>query len=353
MKRADDFEPPAPSYDVEDPSLGEKIDALMQQLQPDSNADLLREIFVTGVKLAQENSSRGDLKILRTSVKEMRYAFKVFSRYRDISKVAVFGSARSRPDSPEYQTALQFSRRISRLGYMIITGAGDGIMAAGNQGAGRERSFGLNITLPFEQSANPTISGDEKLINFRYFFTRKLFFVKESDAIVLMPGGFGTQDEGFETLTLLQTGKSEPIPLVLLDRPGGAYWKGWSEFFETHLVKNQYVSPEERSLFFITDSVEEACREITDFYRRYHSSRYVNRRQQLVLRLKEAPGEDLVGRLNERFGDILLKGSIEPCGPFPEEEDEPELKHLPRLVLAFDQHHFGRLRRLIDAINEA
>ena len=351
MRQREDSSYPS-TYKVESEALAAKIEELLGELKPDPNLDLLREIFVTGVKLAQENCSRGDLKILRSSIKEMRYAFKVFAQYRNIPKVSIFGSARCSPRSAEFQTTLEFSRKMVEEGYMIITGAGPGIMEAGNLGAGRERSFGLNITLPFEQTANPTIRGDKKLINFRYFFSRKLFFIKESDAIVLMPGGFGTQDEGFEALTLLQRGKNEPTPIVMLDRPGGTYWKDWYQFVEEDLIRGGYVSLDETPFFVITDSIETACQEIRTFYRRYHSSRYVNNRQQLVLRLKEPLEKKILNRLNQTFQDILVNGCIEQCEAFPEENDEPELGELPRLVFSFDQHHHGRLRTLIDAINQ-
>ena len=351
MRQRDDSTPPS-TYAVEDEVLAKKIDALLNELKSSEHLDLLREVFVTGVKLGQESSSRLDLKILRTSIKEMRYAFKVFSRYRHIPKISIFGSSRCPVESPEFQTAKEFAKKMADSGYMIITGAGGGIMWAGNLGAGKERSFGLNITLPMEQTANETIRDDRKLINFRYFFSRKLFFVKESDAIVLLPGGLGTQDEGFESLTLLQTGKNEPTPIVMLDRPGGTYWKDWYQFVNGHLVRDGYIAPQDLSLFSITDRVDAACEEILTFYRRYHSSRYVNNGQNLVLRLKESVGEDLITKLNETFQDILVQGSIEPCKAFAEEDDEPDLSNLPRLALCFDRHHHGRLRELIDTINQ-
>ena len=231
MGTADRSNVSLPSYDVVDPALSRRIDELLEELQPYPHLDFIREVLVTAVKLAGEDCGRGDLKILRSATKELRYAFKLFSDYRHAKKVTIFGSSRTVPDNPEYQTAVALSRKMAKRGYMVITGAGGGIMEAGNRGAGREHSFGLNIQLPFEQEANPVISGDSKLINFRYFFTRKLFFVKESNAVVLMPGGVGTQDEGFETLTLVQTGRSDPIPIVMLDAPGGTYWKSWYRFF--------------------------------------------------------------------------------------------------------------------------
>ena len=351
MRQRDDFEPSGPTYTLENEELNRQLDELLEELKPYPHLELLREVFVTGVKLAWEDCSRGDLKILRASMKELRYAFKLFASYRSSPKLSLFGSSRCLPEDAEFQTALEFSRKMAEAGYMVITGAGPGVMAAGNLGVGKEMSFGLNIQLPFEQYANETIAGDKKLINFRYFFTRKLFFIKESDAIVLMPGGFGTLDEGFETLTLLQTGKDEPTPVVMLDCPGGTYWKDWRRFLERQLLSRGYISEEDQSLFFITDDTDKARAEILTFYRRYHSSRYVEGRKKLVLRLKEPVGQDLVDRLNEKFTDILLGSPIEICQPFPEEADEPELLGLSRLVLSFNQHHFGRLRQLIDVIN--
>ena len=335
-------------YDVRDKGLSSQIDEILEELEPYSNLDLIREIFVTGVKLAQEDCSRGDLKVLRTSLKELRYACRVFSRYRDVPKVSVFGSARSQPSDSDFQTAVEFGRKMAEAGYMVITGAGGGIMAAGNLGAGREQSFGLNISLPFEQSANETIDGDPKLIEFRYFFTRKLFFVKESRALVYLPGGFGTQDETFESLTLTQTGRDVPEPIVLLDAPGGTYWKGWFRFVESQLLEKGYISQEDRSLFIITDDVDEACEEIHRFYRVYHSSRYVEKGERLAIRLKHSLSGEMMESLNTEFHDILVSGSIEQREAFPEEDSEPDIADLPRLSLMFNR----RLRELINRINQ-
>ena len=342
----------SPSYDVKDEELSSQIDAILEELEPYPNLDLIREIFVTGVKLAREDCDRGDLKVLRTSIKELRYAFRVFSRYQDVPKVSVFGSSRSHPSDSDFQTAVEFGRKMAEAGYMVITGAGEGIMAAGHLGAGREKSFGLNISLPFEQSANETIAGDPKLIEFRYFFTRKLFFVKESRALVFLPGGFGTQDEGFESLTLTQTGRDVPEPIVLLDAPGGTYWKEWFRFVESQLLEKGYISQEDRSLFIITDDVDEACDEIHRFYRVYHSSRYVERGERLVIRLKQSLPGEMIESLNTEFQDILVSGSIEQREAFPEEDNEPRIADLPRLSLLFNRRNFGRLRQLVDRINE-
>lgn len=347
-----ELETSRPGYNVRDARQVELIDQLISELKPSRNLDLIREVLVTAVKLAEQSASRGDLKILRTSIKEMRYAFKVFDRYRDIPKVSIFGSARSHHDHPDYRVAHQFAKLIAQQGYMVITGAGGGIMAAGNEGAEPGKSFGLNILLPFEQQANQAIRNDPKLINFNYFFTRKLFFVKESDAIVLLPGGFGTQDEGFETLTLVQTGKDDPKPIILLDHPQGSYWKNWRRFVLVNLERRGLISADDSGLFSLTDNPQQACAHICRFYRRYHSCRYVNRKRQLVIRLRKALRKEHIARLNQRFADILKEGSIRACEPFEEEMKGKESLDLPRLVFAFDQRHFGRLRQLIDAVND-
>jgi uncharacterized protein (TIGR00730 family) len=354
MREQENFvrERPSRAYGLDNERVMQLIDELLEKVEPYSNRDILRDIFITAVKMALDGCDRGDAKIARTSIKELRYAFRVFAAYRQVPKVSIFGSARTAPDHSDYRTAVEFGRQMAEAGFMVITGAGPGIMEAGHDGAGQAKSFGLNIRLPFEQAANPVITGDRKLINFRYFFTRKLFFVKESDAIVLMPGGFGTHDEGFETLTLIQTGKSEIRPIVMLDSPGGGYWKGWFEFIDRQMVSRGFISPEDLSLFKVTDSVDEARDEILRFYRRYHSARFVDHRRKLVLRLKSEPDEMLVGALNERFQDILVDGRIEVSEPFPEERDEPKLLALPRLALSFDQRQYSRLRQLIDSINK-
>jgi len=300
-------------------------------------------------KLLRDRAGRGDVKLLATAARELRYCFKVFAAYRGTRKVAVFGSARTRPDHPAYLAAQEYGRRMVESGWMVITGAGSGIMEAGHRGAGRENSFGLNIILPFEQSANPIVHGDPKLVTMRYFFTRKLMFIKESDAVVLFPGGFGTHDEGFEALTLIQTGKSHIFPLVMVDEPGGTYWKLWQRFVEEGLLARGYISPHDTSLYRVTDSVEDAVREVTNFYRVYHSMRYV--RGNLVLRLRSPLGPHLLEQIRWGFGDILAGGSFEQVDALPEEANEPDLAELPRLKFRFDRHAIGRLRQLIDVIN--
>lgn len=313
--------------------------------------EIAKDIAATAEKLASDRTSVADMKLIYSTLKEMRRAFRVFSQYKGMRKVSTFGSARTPPDSPQYRQAHEFSRRMADAGYMVITGAGPGIMRACNEGSGRDRSFGINIRLPFEQSANDIIDKDPKLVTFKYFFTRKLMFVKEADAIALFPGGFGTHDEGFESLTLLQTGKSRPLPVVFIDAPGGTYWKTWKRYVVRHLLNEGLISKADMRLFRITDDLDVAVREIAHFYSRYHSSRYVGDR--MVLRLNSPLSEDTIADLNEEFGDLLSRGKIQQTGALPEEADEPEIAHLPRLVFHSARRHFGRLRILIDEVNDA
>ncbi|OGW60117.1 MAG: hypothetical protein A2V83_02960 [Nitrospirae bacterium RBG_16_64_22] len=315
------------------------------------NADLVKDIIHTALRAVIDGTDRGDLKILSRSLRELRYAFKVFAPYKDRRKISIFGSARTSEDEPIYAYAAEFGRRIADAGFMVITGAGEGIMEAGHRGAGRDRSFGLNIRLPFEQAPNEVIENDPKLILFHYFFTRKLFFVKEADGLVFFPGGFGTNDETYESMTLVQTGKSEMVPLVMLDVPGGTYWREWEGFVSDHLVRRGLIAPEDLSLFTVTDSIDAAIGEIERFYRVYHSSRYVH--DALVLRLTAHLPPETVEALNDSFSDILADGRIESAHAFPEEANEPQTFHLPRLVLRFNRKRFGRLRQLIDAVNRA
>lgn len=301
-------------------------------------------------RLEKDRTAVGDLKILSRTIRELRYAFKVFRPFRRRRKVTIFGSARTDPDHPEYKTAEAMSRQMAEHGWMVITGAGGGIMEAGHKGAGREASMGLNIMLPFEQASNPYIEGDSKLVTLKYFFTRKLMFVKETSAIVCCPGGFGTLDETFETITLLQTGKQTMMPVVLLDEPGGSYWRDLGKFMHKHLLEGGMISAADIRLYKITDSVDEAVEEILRFYRVYHSMRYV--RNLLVFRLKQALSREVLDQVNRRFGDILVEGSFAQTEPLPEESSEPELANLPRLVFHFDRRALGRLRVLIDFIND-
>ena len=327
------------------------VQKLIQQHGNGENADLTEDIIETALRLLDDKADRLDTKVITTALKELRYASKIFTPFRDRRKVTVFGSARTKPETPEYQQAVDFGKAIVEHGYMVITGGGEGIMGAAQRGAGRDNSFGLNIRLPFEQAPNEEIIGDRKLINFKYFFTRKLCFIKESDAIVLFPGGFGTHDEGFEALTLMQTGKSQPKPLLFVDRPRGNYWKTWWRFVEDQLLDEALISKEDLALFKVTDDVQEACEEITRFYSNYHSCRYV--KDALVLRVKHPVTEGLLRTLNDRFANICVDGSkFQVSGPLPEEENETELTGLHRIVFPFNRTNFGRLRSLIDVVNQ-
>jgi uncharacterized protein (TIGR00730 family) len=336
------------SHSNKDQSL---IQQLIQQHGGFDNADLVEDIIETGLRLIDDKADRLDMKVITSTLKELRYSSKVFGPFRGKRKVTVFGSARTKAEAAEYQQAVAFGKAIVQHGFMVITGGGEGIMGAAQRGAGRDNSFGLNIRLPFEQEPNIEIAGDRKLINFKYFFTRKLCFIKESDAIVLFPGGFGTHDEGFEALTLMQTGKSQPKPLVFVDRPRGNYWKTWWRFVEDQLLDEALISKEDLSLFKVTDDVEEACEEITRFYSNYQSCRYV--KDAMVLRVKYPATENLLRTLNARFSDICVKdGQFRASGPLPEEENEPELKDLHRIIFPFNRTNFGRLRSLIDVVNQ-
>jgi uncharacterized protein (TIGR00730 family) len=319
--------------------------------RPQTTEDFVREIKEAADKLLLDGASRGDVKLLCTAFKELRHCFKVFARYKGRRKATVFGSARTKPDHPTYQQAVEFGRKMSEAGWMIVTGAGAGIMEAGHVGAGRDASIGLNILLPFEQSANQVMTGNDKLMTMRYFFTRKLMFVKETDAIVLFPGGFGTNDEGFEVLTLIQTGKSHLFPVVLVDSPDGTYWQKWSEFIEQELKGNGLISPPDTSLYRITHSVDEAVEEVLGFYRVYHSMRYV--RKDLIVRLNRPISDATLARLNVEFKDIIWEGRIERADPDPQEANEPGLLDLPRLRFRFDRHGHSRFRQMIDLINKS
>jgi hypothetical protein len=324
-------------------------DALPDDRQPVSIEQLVQQLKETADKLIRDQANRGDVKLLSTALKELRYAFKVFAPYRHRRKVTVFGSARLTAAHPAYQQAVAFGRRIAAAGYMVITGAASGIMEAGHVGAGREHSIGVNILLPFEQTANAVIAGDRKLMHLKYFFTRKLLFVKESDAIALFPGGFGTLDEGFEVLTLIQTGKSHLFPIVMIDEPGGDYWQMWRRYIEDVLVARRMISPADLALFKVTDSVEEAVAEVLNFYRVYHSMRYVN--GDLVLRLQHPLPEPLFQRIGTEFADIVVDGTFKQTAALPAEANDTLVAALPRLRFRFDRRSLGRLRMLIDLIN--
>jgi len=310
---------------------------------------LLRQMIESVVRMHRDPLPTLDLKIMNRALREIRYAFSVFRNYPDRRKVAIFGSARTAETDPYYTLTVDFAHRLAEAGYMVITGAAEGIMRAGNEGAGREHSFGVNILLPFEQEANPVIADDPKLMVFKYFFTRKLAFVKEADAVTLLPGGFGTHDEGFETLTLLQTGKNKPHPVVLLDLPGENYWRRWAVFVQGQLLRRGYISPDDLALFRIVDSPEAAVEEIETFYSNYHSSRFVG--DLFAIRMKHPVSDTVLDEIRRDFGDLLKSGTFEQRGRLEGEERAPDLENLTRLVFHYHRRGAGRLRRLIDRIN--
>ncbi|MBW4645281.1 MAG: LOG family protein [Goleter apudmare HA4340-LM2] len=330
-------------------SLQADIAELIDRLPTLKHRQFIQQALATILRLADSDIDRLDWKILSAALADMERGFQLFHAYRHVRKVTIFGSARLAPETPEYHMAVEFARAVSQLGFMVMTGGGGGIMQAGHEGAGRDNSFGLNIHLPFEQQANPIIDGDSKLIHFKYFFTRKLFLLKESDAVALFPGGFGTQDEAFECMTLSQTGKFGPVPLVLIDPPGGDYWRSWSKYIDEQLVQKGLVSPEDPSLYTVTDNLDVACNAITRFYQVYHSSRYVG--EQLVIRLTTDLSADEVEQLNAEFSSILVKGRIEKSQVLPQ-EGQDETSELPRLVLYFNQRDLGRLYQMIALINQ-
>jgi uncharacterized protein (TIGR00730 family) len=304
---------------------------------------------VSAVRLARDHASRGDMKLANAALKEMRYAFAVFEPYRSARKAAIFGSARTRRDDPLYEQTVALAQGLAEVDWMVITGAGPGIMEAGIEGAGAANSFGVSIRLPFEAATTQFLADDPKLVNFRYFFTRKVTFVKEANAFVLLPGGFGTLDEGFELLTLVQTGKAPPAPIILLDVPGGTFWLTWMQFVERELRARGYISPEDVNLVTITDDVAVALEEITRFYRNYHSLRFVG--GDLVLRMQQLPPPAAVDQLNEDFADILVSGKIESAEASKAEIGDKDVPELARLKMRFDRHSYSRLRELINRLN--
>ncbi len=329
--------------------LDKKIEALIEEATHTSaHAELIREIVITALHLSENHVTDNDVQIIHTALKEMRFGFKFFAPYKEIRKVSVFGSARTKPSEAIYQYSTEFARQIVTKGFMVITGAGDGIMRAAQEGAGRQNSFGINIILPFEQSANEFILNDPKLMTFKYFFTRKLFFVKEADAIALFPGGFGTHDEGFESLTLLQTGKTEPMPIVFIDVPGGTYWESWLAFIKDELVENGLISPEDLSLFKVTDQLDLAVNEIASFYHNYNSSCFLDKKT--IIRLHHPVEKEMLEQLNDHFSDIIVHGKITATEQDPEEEIKDE-DGLHRMSFNFNQRSFGRYRELINMIN--
>ena len=338
-----------PRYRTGDAELDQKLADLIASLGDVHDADLVFELMVSAVRLARDRASRGDLKMANAALKEMRYAFTVFEPYRSARKAAIFGSARTTRDDPLYEQTVAIARELAAVDWMVITGAGPGIMEAGIEGAGAANSFGVSIRLPFEAATTQFLADDPKLVNFRYFFTRKVTFVKEAHAFVLLPGGFGTLDEAFELLTLIQTGKSVPAPIVLLDVPGGTYWQTWTAFIEHELQNRKYVSPADLALFSITDDVRVALDEVIGFYRNYHSLRFVD--GDLVLRMQSLPSDATLAALNHDFADIT-SGPIEPVPTSKAEIADRDVPDLARLRMRFDRHSYARLHVLIKRLND-
>ena len=333
-----------------DPNLDAKLDDLLDTIGATANRDQLLDMLATVVRLSTDNADRLDLKIANAALSEMRDGFQVFAPYRHLRKVTMFGSARTLPTDPLYRQARDLAAVLAGNDWSTVTGAGPGIMAAGLEGAGPEHAFGINIRLPFETEANEFIVSDPKLVSMKYFFTRKLLLIKESDGYAVLPGGFGTLDEEFELLTLLQTGKVAPAPIVLLEVPGGTYWHAWEAWLASEVEPRHLISPHDRSFYLITDNVEEAAAELLGFYRNYHSLRFVG--GTLVIRLSNRPTDDELAALTGEFSDILVSGAIEaldrPLPPEARGDDHPEL---PRVALRFNRWSYARLRVLIDALN--
>ena len=329
--------------------IDERIDELLRLVGVHHPA-IIREMIISALKSGHEIDYLADLKLLRTTMKEMRYTSKIFGPFRGRRKVTIFGSARTAPSEPIYQKCVEFARLLSARGYMTITGGGGGIMQAGNEGAGVENSFAVNIRLPFEQETNPFMEASKNVITYKYFFNRKVAFLKEAAAVALFPGGFGTLDEAMEIMTLVQTGKNPPIPLVMIDDDAGDYWENWFQFIRKTLLKKGLISGEDFSLFTITRDPAEAVQIIDDFYRIYHSMRFVG--PTLVMRLNQALDSEQLGVLESEFREILQPGShLRITGALPEEADQPDLLHLPRLSFEFNRRSFGLLKAFIRRIN--
>jgi uncharacterized protein (TIGR00730 family) len=332
-------------------ALNEEILALVAKWNVPEFTEDFAEMIASLHKLAQQNPSSSDIVLFKRSMAELRYAQSIFAPYRDVRKICIFGSARTRPPAPIFQCATDFARLMTEANWMTITGAGDGIMGAAQAGAGAEKSFGLNILLPFEQHPNMVIRNDPKLVTFRYFFTRKLTFLREASAVAAFPGGFGTLDEALEVITLMQTGKARLIPLVLIDEPGGKFWKNFLHYVSEHLMADKLISPEDFNLLKWTDSIEEARNEVLRFYSNFHSYRFVG--PYLVIRLQRALSEARLDTLRKEFLSIFdPPGEMFQRDALPQEDNEPELAKLPRLCLTFNRIHFGFLRLLIDRVNE-
>jgi len=332
-----------------DQDLQGRVAELLAQTGATSDIDQLSAILTSALGLARDGADRLDLKITNAALAEMREAFRVFAPFRRVPKVTIFGSARTLPADPLYVQARDLASALADVGWMVVTGAGPGIMAAGSEGAGRSRSIGVNIRLPFEQGANAFIAADPKLVSMKYFFTRKLMLIKESAGFAVLPGGFGTLDEAFELLTLLQTGKAAPAPIVLLDVPGGTYWQAWESFVVDEVIALGLVSAADRALYRITDNVDDATAELLGFFSNFHSMRYVGRR--LVMRLQVAPTAPELEQLAATFADICTRGTFESISATPAEVASGDYVDLPRIALYFNRLSHGRLRTLIDAVN--
>ncbi|MDO8535594.1 MAG: TIGR00730 family Rossman fold protein [Candidatus Omnitrophota bacterium] len=337
-------------YEIGDKNVDNLISELAKNCCSADTEHLIHEILTTAVKLGKESHDKGDLKLVNNALKELRYSFKIFTPYRNVKKVIIFGSARSKNTSPEYKMSEEFARSLTEKGYMIVTGGGPGVMEAGNKGAKAGKEFALNIRLPFEQKPNPFIDEKDKIINFKYFFTRKLVFVKETDATAVFPGGFGTLDEGFEMLTLFQTGKSRPRPIVLMEPKGSTYWEALMRFVKNEVLKNGFIEKDDLKLFKVVKSVDEAVKYIEDFYRVYNSIKYVS--GVTVLRLNREISDGTLKLINKEFKDILTGGEIRSSAPMKEEIHKGEHLELPRLVMEFNMHDYGRLCELIRVINK-
>ena len=328
--------------------VNESISRLVSKVGKKDNEKYLKEIISSICKLSEVDINSGDWKLMSRSIKELKNSFKAFTPYRDKRKVAIFGSARTPQKNPLFRMAEDFSRDITKKDFMVITGAGGGIMEAGNKGGGDD-SFGVNIKLPFEQSANDYIKESNKLVSFNYFFIRKLMFIKESDATVLFPGGFGTLDEAYEGLTLIQTGKSLPRPIILMQNKGDDYWQTWVSFFTEIMLRDKYISPDDMDLFSICESNEDAIEKITSFYKTYHSLRYVG--DNAVIRLNNSITSDNIASLNDAFKDIVVEGNISACEPFPDEVNTRDQLKKFRIAFKFNKINFGRLVSMVRMIN--
>lgn len=337
-------------FDINDELVQDSIRRLIEQCGGDPESfqgDLIRQMIGTSLKLMSGEYDTGQIKLMNRALKEMRYAYRIFNQYNGSQTVSIFGSARTPPDHPDYLAAKEFSHLIADKGWMCITGAANGIMKAGLEGSQKESSFGLTIRLPFETVSNSIIEGDPKLITFRYFFTRKLMFLSHSNAVAAFPGGVGTLDELFEVLTLMQTGKANILPLVLVEGKNGTYWRNWEHYIKQHLLKNGWISPEDENLYYIAKNPEDAVQHVLNFYKRFHSYRYV--KDVVVIRMKSALSAKQVGELNIKFAILIKDGTLESVDPLPEETDHLDL---PRIAFHHTRKDLGLLRALFDCINE-